>query len=95
MLWLAAPLSGLIAQPIIGYMSDNTWGPLGRRRPYFLLGAIFSSIALILMPNSSSLWMSAGLLWILDTSVNISMEPFRAFIVDLLPQKQHNRGFSM
>ncbi|WGT68173.1 MFS transporter [cyanobacterium endosymbiont of Epithemia clementina EcSB] len=95
MLWLAAPLSGLIAQPIIGYMSDRTWGPLGRRRPYFLLGAIFSSIALILMPNSSSLWMAAGLLWILDTSVNISMEPFRAFIADLLPQKQHTRGFSM
>ncbi|XTZ10151.1 MAG: MFS transporter [cyanobacterium endosymbiont of Rhopalodia yunnanensis] len=95
MLWLAAPLSGLIAQPIIGYMSDRTWGPLGRRRPYFLWGAILSSIALILMPNSSSLWMSAGLLWILDTSVNISMEPFRAFIVDLLPEKQHTRGFSM
>ncbi|YAI81784.1 MAG: MFS transporter [cyanobacterium endosymbiont of Rhopalodia sterrenbergii] len=95
MLWLAAPLSGLIAQPIIGYMSDRTWGPLGRRRPYFLLGSILSSIALILMPNSSSLWMAAGFLWILDTSINISMEPFRAFITDLLPQKQHTRGFSM
>lgn len=95
LLWLAAPLSGLIAQPIIGYMSDRTWGPLGRRRPYFLLGAILSSIALILMPNSSSLWMAAGLLWILDTSVNISMEPFRAFIADLLPRKQHTQGFSM
>ncbi|WP_267382983.1 MFS transporter [Cyanobacterium sp. uoEpiScrs1] len=95
MLWLAAPLSGLIAQPIIGYMSDRTWGPLGRRRPYFLLGAILSSIVLVLMPNSSSLLMAAGLLWILDTSVNISMEPFRAFITDLLPQKQHIIGFSM
>ena len=94
-LWLAAPLSGLIAQPIIGYMSDRTWGPLGRRRPYFLVGAILSSIALILMPNSSSLWMAAGLLWILDTSVNISMEPFRAFIADLLPERQHTEGFSM
>ncbi len=94
-LWLAAPLSGLIAQPVIGYMSDRTWGPLGRRRPYFLVGAILSSIALVLMPNSSSLWMAAGLLWILDTSVNISMEPFRAFIVDLLPQKQQTQGFSM
>ncbi len=95
LLWLAAPVSGLIAQPIIGYMSDRTWGLLGRRRPYFLIGAILSSIALILMPNSSSLWMAAGLLWILDTSVNISMEPFRAFIADLLPEKQHTQGFSM
>ncbi|MEM8780711.1 MAG: MFS transporter [Cyanobacteria bacterium P01_G01_bin.49] len=94
-LWLAAPLSGLIAQPIIGYMSDRTWGPLGRRRPYFLIGAILSSIALVLMPNASTLWMAAGLLWILDTSVNISMEPFRAFIADLLPEKQHTQGFSM
>ncbi|MGK7959749.1 MFS transporter [Crocosphaera sp.] len=95
LLWLAAPVSGLIAQPIIGYMSDRTWGALGRRRPYFLIGAILSSIALILMPNSSSLWMAAGLLWILDTSVNISMEPFRAFIADLLPERQHTQGFSM
>ncbi|EAZ90171.1 MFS transporter [Crocosphaera chwakensis] len=95
LLWLAAPVSGLIAQPIIGYMSDRTWGPLGRRRPYFLVGAILSSIALVLMPNSSTLWMAAGLLWILDTSVNISMEPFRAFIADLLPERQHTQGFSM
>ena len=95
LLWLAAPVSGLIAQPIIGYMSDRTWGPLGRRRPYFLVGAILSSIALVLMPNASTLWMAAGLLWILDTSVNISMEPFRAFVVDLLPKRQHTQGFSM
>ena len=94
-LWLAAPLSGLIAQPVIGYMSDRTWGPLGRRRPYFLAGAIFSSIALVLMPNSSSLWMAAGLLWILDTSVNVSMEPFRAFVSDKLPDKQLTEGFAM
>ncbi|MDJ0508101.1 MAG: MFS transporter [Crocosphaera sp.] len=95
LLWLAAPVSGLIAQPIIGYMSDRTWCLLGRRRPYFLVGAILSSIALILMPNASTLWMAAGLLWILDTSVNISMEPFRAFVVDLLPKKQHTQGFSV
>jgi len=94
-LWLAAPVSGLIAQPIVGYMSDRTWGPLGRRRPYFLVGAILASLALVLMPNASSLWMAAGLLWILDTSVNISMEPFRAFVSDVLPEQQHTRGFAM
>ncbi|MEC4804953.1 MAG: MFS transporter [Jaaginema sp. PMC 1079.18] len=94
-LWLAAPLSGLIAQPIIGYMSDRTWTWLGRRRPYFLTGAILSSIALILMPNSSSLWMAAGLLWVLDTSINISMEPFRAFVADIVPEKQRTLGFAM
>ena len=95
MLWLAAPLSGLIAQPIIGYMSDRTWTRLGRRRPYFLLGAILSSIALVIMPNSSSLWMAAGALWMLDTSVNISMEPFRAFVSDLVPENQRTLGFGM
>jgi maltose/moltooligosaccharide transporter len=94
-LWLAAPLTGLIVQPIIGNMSDLTWGPLGRRRPYFLTGAILSSIALILMPHSSALWMAAGLLWILDTSANISMEPFRAFVGDLLPDDQRTQGFAM
>jgi hypothetical protein len=85
-LWLAAPLTGLIVQPIIGHASDRTWGSVGRRRPYFLTGAILSSLALVLMPNSSSLWMAAGLLWILDASINISMEPFRAFVADLLPK---------
>jgi maltose/moltooligosaccharide transporter len=94
-LWLAAPLTGLIVQPIIGHASDRTWGRLGRRRPYFLVGAILSSAALILMPNSSALWMAAGLLWILDASINISMEPFRAFVADLLPQSQRTRGFAM
>lgn len=94
-LWLAAPLTGLIVQPIIGNLSDNTWGVLGRRRPYFLVGAIFSAIALILMPNASSLWMAAGLLWLLDTSANISMEPFRAFVGDLLPPSQRTKGFAM
>ncbi len=95
MLWLAAPLTGLIVQPIIGSMSDRTWGPLGRRRPYFLVGAILSSLALILMPNSSTLWMAAGLLWILDACINISMEPFRAFVADMLPEDQRTQGFAM
>jgi maltose/moltooligosaccharide transporter len=94
-LWLAAPLTGLLVQPIIGQASDNTWTRLGRRRPYFLAGAILSSSALILMPRSSALWMAAGLLWILDTSINISMEPFRAFVADLLPEEQRTRGFAM
>jgi maltose/moltooligosaccharide transporter len=94
-LWLAAPLTGLIVQPIIGHASDRTWGPLGRRRPYFLAGAILSSAALILMPRSSALWMAAGLLWVLDACINISMEPFRAFVADLLPEFQRTRGFAM
>ena len=95
LLWLAAPLTGLILQPIIGYCSDRTWNRLGRRRPYFLGGAICASIALILMPNSSALWMAVGLLWILDASVNLSMEPFRAFVADKLPEEQHSAGFAM
>jgi len=94
-LWLAAPLTGLIVQPIIGHWSDNTWGPLGRRRPFFLAGAILASCALILMPLSGVLWMAAGLLWILDASINISMEPFRAFVADMLPDEQRARGFTM
>ena len=95
MLWLAAPLTGLIVQPIIGSMSDRTWGRLGRRRPYFLVGALLSSAALVAMPNSPSLWIAAGLLWILDASINVSMEPFRAFVADLLPEDQRTRGFGM
>jgi maltose/moltooligosaccharide transporter len=94
-LWLAAPLTGLIVQPIIGQASDRTWGRLGRRRPYFLTGALLSSAALILMPHCSALWMAAGLLWILDACINISMEPFRAFVADLLPEQQRTRGFAM
>lgn len=94
-LWIAAPLTGLIIQPIIGHLSDYTWTPIGRRRPYFLIGAIFASIALIFMPWSSKLWMAAGLLWILDTSANTSMVPFRAFVGDLLPKEQRTRGFAM
>jgi maltose/moltooligosaccharide transporter len=94
-LWLAAPLTGLIVQPIIGHLSDRTWCWLGRRRPYFLAGAILSTCALALMPNATSLWMAAGLLWILDASINISMEPFRAFVADMLPEEQRTRGFAM
>jgi len=94
-LWLAAPLTGMLVQPIIGHASDHTWNRLGRRRPYFLSGAILSSIALILMPRCSALWMAAGLLWILDSCINISMEPFRAFVVDLLPEEQRTEGFAM
>ncbi|MCA2983570.1 MFS transporter [Gemmatimonas sp.] len=96
MLWLAAPLTGLIVQPIIGHISDRTWSPRwGRRRPFFMIGAVLSSLALIAMPNSSALWMAAGLLWVLDASINISMEPFRAFVADLLPVKERTRGFAM
>ena len=94
-LWLAAPLTGLIIQPIIGSMSDRTWGRLGRRRPYFLAGAILASVALFFMPTSSSLWMAAGLLWILDASINVSMEPFRAFVADKLNADQRTTGFVM
>ena len=94
-LWLAGPITGLIIQPIIGSMSDRTWNALGRRRPYFLVGAIFASVALFFMPDSSALWMAAGLLWILDASINITMEPFRAFVADKLPEEQRTLGFVM
>jgi maltose/moltooligosaccharide transporter len=93
--WLAAPLTGLIIQPIVGYFSDRTWTRLGRRRPYFLAGAILSSIALIFMPNSPTLWIAIGTLWIMDSSINISMEPFRAFVGDNLSEKQRTLGFAM
>src|ERR671937_873377 len=95
LLWLAAPLTGLLVQPIVGALSDRTWGPLGRRRPYFLTGAILASTALFFMPMSSALWMAATLLWILDASINISMEPFRAFVADKLPVSQRTAGFVM
>ncbi|MFV8367008.1 MFS transporter [uncultured Flavobacterium sp.] len=94
-LWIAAPVTGLVIQPIIGYFSDRTWTRLGRRRPYFLIGAILSSIALFIMPNSPSLWIAAGTLWMMDASINISMEPFRAFVGDNLPEKQRTLGFAM
>ena len=95
LLWLAAPVTGLLVQPVIGALSDRTWGPLGRRRPYFLTGAILASIALFIMPTSTSLWMAASLLWILDASINISMEPFRAFVADKLHVSQRTAGFVM
>ncbi len=94
-LWIAAPVTGLIMQPIIGHMSDNTWNRLGRRRPYFLSGAILASVALLLMPHSPVWWVAAGMLWIMDASINISMEPFRAFVGDMLPSEQRTKGFAM
>jgi maltose/moltooligosaccharide transporter len=94
-LWLAGPITGLLIQPIIGSMSDRTWNRLGRRRPYFLAGAILASSALFFMPNSSAVWMAAGMLWILDASINITMEPFRAFVADKLPEEQRTLGFVM
>jgi maltose/moltooligosaccharide transporter len=94
-LWLAAPLTGLIVQPIVGSMSDRTWGPLGRRRPYFLVGALLASVALFFMPTSPTLWVAAGLLWVLDASINVSMEPFRAFVADKLSEEQRTTGFVM
>jgi maltose/moltooligosaccharide transporter len=94
-LWLAGPMTGLIVQPIIGSMSDRTWNRLGRRRPYFLIGAILSSIALFFMPDSTALWVAASLLWVLDASINISMEPFRAFVADKLNLDQRTVGFVM
>jgi len=94
-LWIAAPVTGLIVQPIIGYFSDRTWNRLGRRRPYFLTGAILASLALVIMPNSPALWVAAGMLWIMDASINISMEPFRAFVGDNLPAQQRVTGFAM
>ena len=95
LLWLAAPVTGLLVQPVVGALSDRTWGPLGRRRPYFLVGAILASIALFFMPTSGTLWMAAGLLWVLDASINVSMEPFRAFVADKLDVSQRTAGFVM
>jgi maltose/moltooligosaccharide transporter len=96
LLWIAAPVTGLIIQPIIGYLSDRTWHPYwGRRRPYFFIGAILATIALLFMPNSPALWVAGGMLWIMDASINISMEPFRAFVGDKLPPKQRTQGFAM
>src|SRR5690349_10370969 len=94
-LWIAAPLTGLLVQPIVGYFSDRTWNGLGRRRPYFLGGAILATLALLAMPNSPTLWVAAGLLWMLDASINISMEPFRAFVGDQLPSSQRPMGYAM
>ncbi|MFC3651754.1 MFS transporter [Dyella humi] len=95
MLWIAAPLTGLIVQPLIGYASDRTWGRLGRRRPYFLAGAVLATLGLLWMPNSGALWIAAVLLWVMDASINVSMEPFRAFVGDQLPTGQRPLGYAM
>lgn len=95
LLWLAAPVTGLLVQPIIGYWSDRTWTRLGRRRPYFLYGALLASAALLVMPNSPALWIAAGTLWLLDASINVSMEPFRALVGDMLPNRQRALGYAM
>ena len=95
LLWIAAPLSGLLVQPVIGYMSDRTWTRLGRRRPYFLVGAVLASAALILMPRSPTLWFAGMLLWLLDGSINISMEPFRALVGDQLGPRQRPTGYAV
>ncbi len=94
-LWIAAPLTGLIVQPIIGYLSDKTWNRFGRRRPYFTIGAVLTTLSLFIMPNSPALWIAAGMLWVMDASINISMEPFRAFVGDNLPSEQRTMGFAM
>jgi maltose/moltooligosaccharide transporter len=94
-LWIAAPVTGLLVQPLVGYMSDRTWTRLGRRRPYFLGGAVLASLALVAMPNSPTLWVAAGMLWMMDASINISMEPFRAFVGDNLPSEQRTTGYAM
>jgi maltose/moltooligosaccharide transporter len=94
-LWIAAPATGLLVQPIIGYFSDKTWGRLGRRRPYFFYGAMLTTAALLVMPNSPTLWVAAGMLWVMDASINITMEPFRAFVGDQLPNDQRTMGYAM
>jgi maltose/moltooligosaccharide transporter len=94
-LWIAGPVTGLLVQPVIGYLSDRTWGRLGRRRPYFLLGAILSTIALVLLPNSTVLWVAVPSFWLLDLALNVTMEPFRAFVGDMLPDEQRTRGYAI
>lgn len=94
-LWIAAPLTGLLVQPIIGHFSDRTWTPLGRRRPWFLIGAILTTLALVVMPNAPALWIAASVLWVMDASINITMEPFRAFVGDNLPEEQRTTGYAM
>lgn len=95
LLWLAAPVTGVLIQPLIGQASDRTWTRLGRRRPYILVGAILASLALIFMPNSPTFWIAAGLLWVLDGTINASMQPFRAMVADNLPEEQNSQGFAI
>ena len=94
-LWIAGPVTGLVVQPVIGYLSDKTWNRLGRRKPYFLIGAVLASLGLLVMPNSPALWFAAGMLWVLDASINITMEPMRAFVGDMLPDDQRTTGFAV
>ena len=94
-LWIAGPVTGLLVQPVVGYLSDRTWGRLGRRRPYFLTGAILSSIALVLLPNSGVLWIAVPTFWLLDLALNVTMEPFRAFVGDMLPDEQRTTGYAV
>lgn len=94
-LWIAGPAAGLLVQPVIGYLSDRTWGPLGRRRPYLLAGAVLTAIALFAMPNAPTLWFASLMLWLLTASINIAMEPFRALVADRLPEEQRTTGFAM
>jgi len=94
-LWIAAPLTGLLVQPVVGYLSDRTWTRWGRRRPFFMIGAVLTTLALLVMPNSPTLWIAAGTLWVLDASINVSMEPFRAFVGDQLAPRQRPTGFAM
>jgi len=94
-LWIAGPVTGLLVQPIVGYLSDRTWNRLGRRKPYFLIGAVLASLGLLIMPNSPTLWFAAGMLWMLDASINITMEPMRAFVGDMLPDEQRTTGFAV
>jgi maltose/moltooligosaccharide transporter len=94
-LWIAGPATGLIVQPVIGHLSDRTWGRLGRRRPYFLMGAVLCTFALVLFPSASALWVAAALMWMLDASINISMEPFRAFVGDMVDASQRTAGYAL
>lgn len=94
-LWIAAPLTGLLVQPVVGYLSDRTWTRWGRRRPFFMIGAVLTTLALLVMPNSPTLWIAAGTLWVLDASINVSMEPFRAFVGDQLAPRQRPTGYAL
>ncbi|PWK92441.1 MFS transporter [Fulvimonas soli] len=94
-LWVAAPVTGLLVQPVVGHLSDRTWTRLGRRRPYFLAGALLAALSLLWMPNAATLWTAAALLWLMDASINVSMEPFRAFVGDQLPPAQRPLGYAV